>query len=309
MRTSLALSTYNGSRFIIDLLDSIKNQTEKINEVVICDDCSTDNTVQLIKNYIAKYNLEHWILLINDINIGWRSNFRKAMDKCQNELIFLCDQDDIWMDDKVEKMHLIMENNNNIELLVSNYEPFFENKNKTGETYQIKGLNNNSGNVKKIEFKNFHCWCMRPGCTFCFRKKLYLATRVDDDESIPHDDTLWSLASVNNSLYLYEKILIRYRRHGDNATAEDSKRDIDTRIKVLEECIKVTEWTLEKVKKYNFQGAEFEECQSFLLHLRRRLNMMKRHSVFGGILFAMKELSYYPTIRNAMSDIYYLFQK
>lgn len=57
-KISVAMTTYNGSKYIIKQLDSLKNQSRKIDELVICDDCSTDNTVELVNDYIKSNNLE-----------------------------------------------------------------------------------------------------------------------------------------------------------------------------------------------------------------------------------------------------------
>ena len=59
-KISVAMTTYNGSNYIIKQLDSLKNQSRKIDELVICDDCSTDNTVELVNEYIKSNNLEGW---------------------------------------------------------------------------------------------------------------------------------------------------------------------------------------------------------------------------------------------------------
>ena len=59
-KISVAMTTYNGSKYIIKQLDSLKNQSRKIDELVICDDCSTDNTVELVNDYIKSNNLEGW---------------------------------------------------------------------------------------------------------------------------------------------------------------------------------------------------------------------------------------------------------
>ena len=59
-KISVAMTTYNGSKYIIKQLDSLKNQSRKIDELVICDDCSTDNTVELVNDNIKSNNLEGW---------------------------------------------------------------------------------------------------------------------------------------------------------------------------------------------------------------------------------------------------------
>jgi glycosyltransferase involved in cell wall biosynthesis len=99
---SVALCTYNGANFISEQLISIGKQTMLPDEVVICDDNSADDTVNIIRE-ISKglpYTIE---LLINKRNLGIGTNFQKAMQACSGEIIIFSDQDDVWMPDKVEK--------------------------------------------------------------------------------------------------------------------------------------------------------------------------------------------------------------
>ena len=82
MKNSVVMATYNGSKYIIEQLDSIKNQVLSPDEVIICDDCSTDKTVEIIENYIHQNNLCGWKLYKNEKNIGFFNNFFKAMHLC-----------------------------------------------------------------------------------------------------------------------------------------------------------------------------------------------------------------------------------
>lgn len=80
-KISVAMTTYNGSKYIIKQLDSLKNQSRKIDELVICDDCSTDNTVELVNDYIKSNNLEGWNIYSNENNLGFINNFKQAIKK------------------------------------------------------------------------------------------------------------------------------------------------------------------------------------------------------------------------------------
>ena len=81
MTVSVAIALYNGSRFIEEQLDSLRTQTVMPNEVIMCDDGSTDNTVEIVKAYIEKYNLqENWKIYINEKNLGYAKNFYHAMN-------------------------------------------------------------------------------------------------------------------------------------------------------------------------------------------------------------------------------------
>lgn len=121
MKTSIVLSTFNGNAYIIEQLESIKNQIIPADEVLIFDDASTDNTFEIVKNYIKENNLKGWYAVRNIENLGWRKNFITGMDQASGNYIFLCDQDDIWKPDKLSDMILAMDENPEIDLLASTY--------------------------------------------------------------------------------------------------------------------------------------------------------------------------------------------
>lgn len=101
MTTSVAMCTYNGAQFIEEQLRSIIDQTIPVGEVVVCDDRSTDETLVIIEK-IAKETSIPIRIYINETNLGCVANFEKAISLCNGEVIFLSDQDDIWMPNKVE---------------------------------------------------------------------------------------------------------------------------------------------------------------------------------------------------------------
>ena len=96
---SVALCTYNGEKYISQQLDSIFSQSMPVDEVVICDDYSEDATCNILEFYAARYPQIR--LIKNEINLGFRKNFEKALTECQGDFIFFSDQDDIWDKDKV----------------------------------------------------------------------------------------------------------------------------------------------------------------------------------------------------------------
>ncbi len=96
------MATYNGEKFIAEQLDSLINQTYKDLEIIICDDGSTDRTVEIIQSYQQQDNRIR--LFQNETNLGILKNFEKAISLSKGEYIALCDHDDIWMENKVEVM-------------------------------------------------------------------------------------------------------------------------------------------------------------------------------------------------------------
>ena len=99
---SVAMCTYNGARFLPKQLESIANQIVGVDELVVCDDGSTDDTLAVLKEF-GKTSRFPVIVHSNQKNLGSTKNFEKCLLLCQGDIIFLSDQDDIWREDKVKK--------------------------------------------------------------------------------------------------------------------------------------------------------------------------------------------------------------
>lgn len=119
MSSSVAMCTYNGEKFLKQQLNSILNQTLAVDEIIICDDRSTDSTISILNSYKEKYP-DLFKIFINNENIGSVKNFEKAISLCKNEIIFLSDQDDIWVTNKVEVITTTFKNNQEILVIATN---------------------------------------------------------------------------------------------------------------------------------------------------------------------------------------------
>ncbi len=97
---SIAMCTYNGERFVRQQLDSLIAQSYRPIEIIIQDDCSTDSTREILKEYEARHACIH--LGFNEVNLGYCRNFEKALGRCSGQYIALCDQDDVWFPEKIE---------------------------------------------------------------------------------------------------------------------------------------------------------------------------------------------------------------
>jgi len=106
VKFSIALCTYNGSRYLPAQLDSIAAQTLLPNELVICDDCSTDETRDVITSFAARAPFAVR-LYVNEVNLGSTKNFEQAISLCTGDIIMLSDQDDVWLPAKLERIHTI----------------------------------------------------------------------------------------------------------------------------------------------------------------------------------------------------------
>jgi glycosyltransferase involved in cell wall biosynthesis len=215
MKISVALCTYNGSSYIKKQIDSILCQKEhKIDEIVICDDNSTDETLEILNNY----KLIHptvFSINSNDINIGSTHNFEKALSLCTGDYIFLADQDDIWKEDKVSKTLAIFDLNPSAEGVFSNADMIDQNDNLVPSItiwdsifFLEKEL------PKPVDFfdiisKNGN---VVTGATLCIKNivKDFIFPFTDD---VLHDEKIASILALRNSLFYSTENLISYRIH------------------------------------------------------------------------------------------------
>jgi glycosyltransferase involved in cell wall biosynthesis len=103
LRASVAMCTFNGACYLREQLDSIASQTELPYELVVCDDGSTDDTNDILSAFACKQSFDVRIC-VNDYRLGVSNNFSKAIEMCRGDIIFLCDQDDIWKRNKIAKV-------------------------------------------------------------------------------------------------------------------------------------------------------------------------------------------------------------
>lgn len=120
-RVSVAMCTYNGERYLQEQLDSIAAQTCLPDELVVCDDCSNDRTLEILQMFESKVSFPVQ-LHINQENLGTIKNFEKAIDLCTGDIIVLSDQDDIWKFHKIETISQVFTQNPELGYVFSNAE-------------------------------------------------------------------------------------------------------------------------------------------------------------------------------------------
>lgn len=98
-KITICIATYNGEKYLKEQLNSLVSETLQPYEVVLQDDCSSDNTVEIAKTYQDRLNLK---IFINETNLGFTKNFESVLSKATGDFIAPCDQDDIWKADKLE---------------------------------------------------------------------------------------------------------------------------------------------------------------------------------------------------------------
>ncbi len=235
MKLSVALCTYNGEKFLREQLDSILNQTLKIDEIVICDDKSTDTTIEIINEYVEKFS-SIFQIYINEITLKSVKNFEKALNLCTGEIVFLSDQDDVWKTNKVEEYVAYFNRNKTIKAIASNGYCIDENS-KVIEKYSLwdipfflKEHNTNIDYFKTITyFSN-----IATGASMAVKKEL-LSEIIPFPilKNLHHDEWIASIASATNAFVLLNEKYFYYRIHNNQQVGgvffdktEEEKRNI-----------------------------------------------------------------------------------
>lgn len=202
---SIAMATYNGADFLQKQLDSIYSQSYTNIEVIVSDDCSTDNTVEILKRYQHAYGLKYYT---NSHQFGFVKNFEQAIKLCSGDFIALADQDDIWETNKIEV--LLTEIKNNL-LIHSDCSIIDSNDNILNPSW--KKQTGYYFCAENLIFQN-----MVTGCTLLFQKDL-LNTALPFPETIAyHDWWLAFCAASQNKISYTEHTLTRYRQHFNQNT-------------------------------------------------------------------------------------------
>lgn len=206
MKISVAMATYNGEKFLREQVDSILEQLGPEDELVVSDDGSTDKTVEILEAYKDKR-----IKIFEGPKKGIKQNFGNAISKCSGKIIFLSDQDDIWMENKVAEV-LEVFRKEGCQCVVHNCEVFDSGSGKIIYPSFFEWRGSRAGKLKNI-WKNSYI-----GCCMAFRAEMrkYILPIPDDIEM--HDQWIGLICEKHGKSCFLEEKLVKYRRHGGNST-------------------------------------------------------------------------------------------
>ena len=264
----ILLSTYNGEKYVIEQLESIFRQTYQEIKLYIRDDGSTDETVKRIRQYLAQ-NSEYakktvWLENEKHENLGYMQSFWKLLKEAKGaDYYAFCDQDDVWLPEKVEKGVQMLEQMdwNKPLLYFANFYQCNENLSiqKEGMVYQ--------GEVK---FENVLFYTPAFGFSILLNERLrQMVLRSFDHTDLPHDGWVQKTAAAFGKIVYDPSCTAYYRRHESAVTASNaSKKSLiknwlenDIMGKSMEETHKVLE------RFYQVYGNEMEEKDRKLLVL------------------------------------------
>ncbi len=226
---SIALTTYNGEKYLPAQLDSLARQTRLPAELVVSDDASADGTKAMILDFAKRAPFPvHFNE--NERRLGYRDNFMRAVGFCRSDLIAFCDQDDIWDLHKLAAMERVFDEPD-VYLAFHNAIVITRHGKAYGRFYKARSGIEVSAPLGR------NPWIVAPGFTQMFRRDLtrfsFLhAASVDVDwpgKTLPHDRWFYFLASVFGRIAFLGEPLARYRQHGKNTFGwyTDTRSDID----------------------------------------------------------------------------------
>ena len=195
---SIIMPSYNTANFISESIKSVMAQTYTNWELIIVDDCSTDNTDDVVKPYLNESRI---IYIKNSKNSGAAVSRNRALREAKGKWIAFLDSDDLWMSEKLEKQIAYM-TNNGYHLSFTKYEEMNENGQTTGVT--VSGPKK----ITKNGMFNF-CW---PGCLTVMYDREYIGDIQITDIKKNNDYAMWLKICRKADCYLLDEILAKYRR-------------------------------------------------------------------------------------------------
>lgn len=222
---SVCLTTYNGEKYIKEQLDSIMPQLGNIDEVIIADDGSGDRTISIIESYN-----DSRIKIFRNKFKNLIFNFEFALNQAKGDYIFLSDQDDVWLPNKVK---VCLESLKTFDVVVSNCKVVNGNLEIIEESFF--NFNNSKKGLLSNLVKNSYI-----GCCLAFKKEV-LKKALPFPKSIPmHDIWLGFVAEIFFKIKFINEPLLLYRRHGKNEspTAQISPYNIFRKIKFRYNTVK-----------------------------------------------------------------------
>ena len=294
----ILLATYNGEKYIREQIESILSQTYSNIRLIISDDCSKDETRQILKEYEKKDKRVE--LYFQEKNLGYVKNFEFLLTKVKNEIYMLSDQDDVWLPTKIEHTYNKLKETNS-DLVFTDLEVVNE---KLETLYpSFNDYMKLSRKIKKYknDYRLQHLYNCVSGCTIMSKKKFIdMMLPIPTESKYAIHDTWIATTVVNNGKveYLDEKT-IKYRQHGKNQVGTekishgfkelDQVRNlfIEVKLGLFETYVNNERIFNDKLKEENKQALEY-----FQMIKNKKYFNFKKWGIFHK-LYKNETFSYY----------------
>jgi len=326
-KISVAMCTYNGARFVAEQMTSIALQTRPPDELVVCDDCSTDATTEIVREFASRAPFPVR-LHVNAKNLGSTRNFEQAVRLSAGDIIALSDQDDVWMPEKLERIEARFSARPNLGLVFTDAEIVDEELRPLGyRLWDRVSL----GKAERRLLKSGRAldvllpgWTVT-GATAAFRAKFRdLFLEIPDDLPMIHDGWIALIIAAVADVAFIDEPLIKYRQHSRQQIGAPEKNPSEAeggmslksikaaarRSNVYEELInvasRVRQRLLARCEAYDCQAA-VERLESRLTHMRARASLpqhkFRRLGCVARELFARRYHLYSRGFHSALKDI------
>lgn len=292
---SIALCTYNGVKFLKEQLDSLIAQTYANLEIIVVDDCSTDKTFEILTGYAARY--PQFKIYQNEANLGFTANFEKAVKLCTGELIALCDQDDIWLPQKIGLQVNAIDDN-----MFVYHDSEFVHEDGSSMGKKMSDIMNLYRGDEPEAFLFFNCVS---GHSILMKRELL-------DDALPlkkgffHDWWLAYVATNVGKIDFIDQCLVKYRQHDKS----------DTNILKLKRT--KNEYRFDSIQKIEREYKWLQYCASFKKNKRpkvvhaiykafeKRLNNYVSTDL-SRLLFKYRKAIFFTRKKSRLSKLNYIF--
>lgn len=295
MTVSVVLSAYNGGLYLESQLKSLVIQTHLPDEIVVIDDCSTDGGVtdSIINQFASEFRFIK--KRTNEKNLGWRQSFILGAQLAIGDIVFFCDQDDIWLDNKIEKSLRVLSETNASGVICAcqNF--------TRDEEVRIYGKHTGRVYQKKYPFNNHFIYTKQVGAAMAVRKSFIMENLKFWNPGLSYDGFFQSLLILQDRLVYFDDVLIFHRIHRSNATG---KRSFD-RIGRIYDSSSKAEYLAALISSADTLNLSCKEkkilgkCFDFQ---KKRYNALFSKSILK-LLLIFPYVSYYPTKKTWFGDL------
>ena len=278
---SVALASYNGSKYIEAQIDSILTQTLPPFEIVISDDCSSDNTIEIIQKYCDQNSLIK--LLPTKSRLGVVKNFENAFRNCSGNYIAFSDQDDIWLPEKLEKSYILLQKmeqefgSTTPCLVFTDLQVVDDSLNQISPSY----IQSNKLAPQNTSLSNLLVENVCTGCTILFNRSLADLISIFPPNIVMHDMFVAMVASSFGKISCLNESTIMYRQHQNNVMGL-SKNGFQ---KIINNTLGVL---FNKNKKELFLEKEIQQAFAFYEIYHERLPKEVNEMLLGFISLKLK---------------------
>ena len=309
VKISVVIASYNGAEFLVEQLESIRNQTMPPDELIICDDRSKDATVKVAEEYINGHNLgEKWRVTVNEHNMGYADNFDNAAKQASGELIYFSDQDDVWNLKKIEIMTKIMGEHPECKVLCSDYIPWYTGENAPQAPKSVTDRMPDNGVLEKINLKKRSIYIGALGCCMCVRRDFYKSISSYHFSGWAQDDRMWKMAQCAHGCLILHKNLIKHRIHGNNTSTYGKYHTVERRVKLFSDIAEAEKQMLRYQKDNKAETKEIKLIKKHIAMMEKRISLIRDRKIFK-IFSLIRYLPYYERKKSYLVELYMVLKR